>query len=160
MHSSFSTLKTYDTNFIAKYTGPVPITPQARAESAKMLALWTSARKGTIARLAELGEADEGFLFGGFSIADAFFWPVLWRFRTYGLPLETANPEALAWMSKMWAEPAMKDLAKDYFRQAERPETLVAQYDDLWKGNAEIVFGRFEEDWEFVAPGKQVKGEK
>lgn len=42
-----------------------------------MLALWDTARKGTKERLAALGEVDEGFLFGGFSIADAFFWPVL-----------------------------------------------------------------------------------
>ena len=42
-----------------------------------MLSLWDTARKGTKERLAALGEADEGFLFGGFSIADAFFWPVL-----------------------------------------------------------------------------------
>jgi len=28
--------------------------------------------------LNELGEKDEGFLFGGFGIVDAFYWPVLW----------------------------------------------------------------------------------
>lgn len=55
-------------------------------EIQKMLSLWDTARKGTKERLAALDEADEGFLFGGFSIADAFFWPVLtvwlnFRFR-------------------------------------------------------------------------------
>ena len=43
-----------------------------------MLTLWGEARSRTVARLRELGKADEGFLFGGFGIADAFFWPVLW----------------------------------------------------------------------------------
>lgn len=44
----------------------------------RILAIWDEARKITKKRPAVLGEADEGFLFGGFSIADAFFWPVLW----------------------------------------------------------------------------------
>lgn len=43
-----------------------------------MFRIWDSARKATTERLALLGEVDDGFLFGGFSIADAFFWPILW----------------------------------------------------------------------------------
>jgi len=75
------------------------------------------------------------------------------RFRTYNLPLKTASPEALAWMVKMWNDPVLKKLGKDYFRQAERPETLVAHYDDIFReSNPEISFGRFEEDWEFSPP--------
>lgn len=44
----------------------------------RILAIWDEARKITKKSPAVLGEADEGFLFAGFSIADAFFWPVLW----------------------------------------------------------------------------------
>ena len=69
---------TFGTNFIAKYTGNIPIPDGAAAEIARMFRIWDSARKATKERLAVLGVADEGFLFGGFSIADAFFWPVLW----------------------------------------------------------------------------------
>lgn len=43
-----------------------------------MFRVWDSARKAATERLALLGEVDDGFLFGGFSIADAFFWPILW----------------------------------------------------------------------------------
>jgi hypothetical protein len=43
-----------------------------------MLVLWGEARKTAAARLELVGEKDEGFLFGGFGIVDAFFWPVLW----------------------------------------------------------------------------------
>ena len=69
---------TYDTNFVAKYTGKVPITEEGRRDVERVLRLWGESRLKTIKRLGELGEKDEGFLFGGFGIADAFFWPVLW----------------------------------------------------------------------------------
>jgi hypothetical protein len=69
---------TYDTNFAAKYTGKIPITEEGRKEVERMLKLWGEARIRTIKRLGQLGEEDEGFLFGGFGIADSFFWPVLW----------------------------------------------------------------------------------
>jgi len=79
MHSGFPALRgTFSTNFIARYTGNIPVPAEARKEVQRMLALWGEARKATKERLLELGETDEGFLFGGFSIADAFFWPVLW----------------------------------------------------------------------------------
>jgi glutathione S-transferase len=79
MHSGFPALRsTYHTNFLAKYTGAVPHSEAARKEVEKALAIWADARKRTVARLKELGEKDEGFLFGSFSIADSFFWPVLW----------------------------------------------------------------------------------
>jgi glutathione S-transferase len=79
MHSGFPVLRnTFHTNFLARYTGNVPIPDGAAAEIARMLRIWDSARKATAERLGQLGEVDEGFLFGGFSIADAFFWPVLW----------------------------------------------------------------------------------
>lgn len=51
---------------------------QAKKEVERLLVIWDNARRTTKARLAELNERDEGFLFGSFSIADAFFWPVLW----------------------------------------------------------------------------------
>ena len=45
-----------------------------------MLTIWGDARKVTAQRLKKLGkeDEDEGFLFGRFGIADAFFWVVLW----------------------------------------------------------------------------------
>jgi glutathione S-transferase len=79
MHSGFPVLRNnFSTNFLGKYTGNIPIPDGTDAEIARMLRIWDLARKATAERLAVLGEVDEGFLFGGFSIADAFFWPVLW----------------------------------------------------------------------------------
>lgn len=85
MHSGFSELRnTYDTNFVAKYTGTIPITARGQKELERVLDLWAQARVKTAARLGELGEVDEGYLFGSFGIADAFFWPVLWVGRQNG----------------------------------------------------------------------------
>lgn len=79
MHSGFAALRgTFHTNFIARYTGNIPVSAEAKKDVQRILNIWSEARKATKDRLAVLGEADEGFLFGGFSIADAFFWPVLW----------------------------------------------------------------------------------
>ncbi|KAH7384728.1 glutamine amidotransferase subunit pdxT [Cadophora sp. MPI-SDFR-AT-0126] len=150
MHSGFGEIRnTYHTNFVAKYEGKIPVTYQGEKEIRRLLALWDQARKSTVARLDALGEKDEGFLFGKFSIADSFFWPVLWRFRTYSLPLLTASPETLSWMKTMWSDPTLRSLGKDYFKQAENPETAIGKYDDIFKGNSDIKYGRFEEDWGF-----------
>ncbi|KAJ5758477.1 glutathione S transferase [Penicillium odoratum] len=152
MHSGFSTLRNlYSTNFIARYTGNVPIPEEAVKDINRMLALWDEARKATKERLAILGEADEGFLFGGFSIADAFFWPVLWRFRTYGLPLTSATQDALAWMATMWNDPAFRSLTAKYYLQAKDPETRIEHYDDIYRGSEDIHYDQFPEDWTFSA---------
>ncbi|GES66219.1 pyridoxine [Aspergillus terreus] len=144
MHSGFQTIRsTYHSNFIARYTGNIPITEQGRKEIERLLTLWNESRKFTKARLAQLGEKDEGFLFGNFSIADAFFWPVLWRFRTYDLPLDTAGDDALAWMATMWNDPAMRRLSSSYYRQAERPESRIAHYDDIFRGHEDIQLTTF-----------------
>ena len=175
MHSGFKEMRsTYHTNFVAQYTGAVPITDDAKKEIEKMLALWADSRKKTAAKLKELSHEDEGFLFGKFSIADAFFWPVLWvcvvvlfffyvgwcrsdlitslqRFRTYNLPLDTAPPEAIAWMKKMWNDPKVKEEGHLYYDEAKRPETVFPPFEDLYKGNPDVQYGQFTPDWEFEA---------
>ncbi|KAF9893378.1 hypothetical protein FE257_011810 [Aspergillus nanangensis] len=153
MHSGFSTLRNnFGTNFLARYTGNIPVSEQARSDVRRLLTLWDRSRKATKARLAEIGGKDEGFLFGGFSIADAFFWPVLWRLRTYNLPLDGASDEALAWMATMWNDPTMKRLGHSYYRQAELPESHIEHYEDIFRGHDDVQYGRFPEDWTFVIP--------
>lgn len=65
--------------------------------------------------------------------------------------MDTATPEAMAWIRKMWSDPILKEVCRDYFRQAERPETRIEKYDNTFKGNPEVVAGKFEQDWEFPA---------
>ncbi|KAE8160021.1 hypothetical protein BDV40DRAFT_314274 [Aspergillus tamarii] len=156
MHSGFWTLRNnYGTNFIARYTGNIPLSEQAKKEIERLLVIWDNARRMTTARLAELNEKDEGFLFGSFSIADAFFWPVLWRFRTYNLPLDTASPAALAWMETMWNNPTMQRLAYNYYRQAEIPETRIAHYDDIFHDRDDVQYSTFPEGWTFSVAEKR-----
>lgn len=48
MHSCFSTLRgTFHTNFLARYTGNVPVTGAVRKEIERILAIWDEARKIT-----------------------------------------------------------------------------------------------------------------
>ncbi|MBL8395263.1 MAG: glutathione S-transferase family protein [Candidatus Accumulibacter sp.] len=70
--------------------------PGLGADIARIAAIWESCRS----RFAARGP----FLFGDFSIADAMYAPVVWRFLTYdvGLP-----PAAQAWSATMLALPAM-----------------------------------------------------
>ncbi len=51
------------------------------------------------------------FLFGAFSIADAMFAPVVFRFRTYDVPIE--DDAARAWYERMLALPAMQEWERD-----------------------------------------------
>lgn len=53
--------------------------PEVAADIARIEALWQSALDGS----------GGPFLFGGFSIADAFYAPVVTRFTTYGIALPT-----------------------------------------------------------------------
>jgi len=62
-------------------------TPRAEKDIARVIEIWTSCR----ARFGKGG----GLLFGAFSIADAFYAPVVTRFRTYGVSLP-APAEAYA----------------------------------------------------------------
>ena len=72
-------------------------------ELVRVQAIWTECR----ARAAALTGEDAGpFLFGRFSIADAMFAPVVWRFRTYGVEL---SGDARAYSDTMLALPAMRE---------------------------------------------------
>ncbi|KAI1141799.1 hypothetical protein F5Y05DRAFT_410360 [Hypoxylon sp. FL0543] len=152
MHSGFSVMRnTYASNFLGRYTGKIPISDAAAKEIRRMVDLWSKARADTKRRLHELGEEDEGFLFGSFSIADAFFWPVLWRFRSYELPLTGISQDGLNWMAKMWNDPVMKQQAREYFRQAKDPLTVVEAYENIFRDNPDIQYTQFTEDWTFDA---------
>ncbi|KAI1161720.1 putative glutathione S transferase [Nemania serpens] len=151
MHSGFAALRdAYPCNFVAHFTGPgVPFNEAIAKDVSKLLALWSRTRAATKKRLDVLGEADEGFLCGGFSIADAFFWPVLWRLRTYSVPLTGIDEDALKWMETMWNHPVMKAQGRDYFRQERNPETLMAHYDSVFSDKPDVTRGKFAEDWVF-----------
>jgi glutathione S-transferase len=64
--------------------------PAVRADIERLAAAWQDA----------LAQSGGPFLFGDYSLADAFFAPVVARVRTYGLPLPTV---AAAWADRLWA---------------------------------------------------------
>ena len=69
----------------------------------------------------------DGMLFGAFSIADAYFAPVVMRFKTYGLP---ASPAVAAYMDRLCVMPGVAAWiadarVEDEFRDFEEPYRLT-----------------------------------
>lgn len=117
MHSGFAALRNDCTMNVGVRVQPKPM---------------SDALKANVARIRELFE--EGLArFGGpwlageaFSAVDAFFAPVAFRIRTYGLDVGAGQ----AWVDHMLAHPAMREweaaaLAEDW-REASHEEELAA----------------------------------
>ncbi|MFZ4626107.1 MAG: glutathione S-transferase family protein [Rhodoferax sp.] len=92
--------------------------PGVRADVARLVAMWQQLLKTYGGPL----------LFGDFSIADAYFAPVLTRLITYALPLP---PDITAWLERVVALPGIQAwiddaLAEQDFRNFEEPYRLHA----------------------------------
>jgi len=89
----------------------------------------TAEAQGDIGRISEIWEeclsrfGHHQFLFGEFSIADAFFAPVVMRFRTYGVSLA---PALQAYCDRMQAHPAVARWVREALAETER----AAAHDD------------------------------
>ena len=95
MHSGFAELRTAMTmNVKARLPGRGR-TPGAQADIGRICEIWEEC-------LARFGH--HRFLFGGFSIADAFYAPVVARFQTYGVALA---PALQAYCDRVLAHPAV-----------------------------------------------------
>ena len=68
--------------------------PGVRADLDRLIAMWSQA----------LQASGGPFLFGDFSIADAYFAPVVGRLRTYALPVPALIE---AYMDRVWAAPGV-----------------------------------------------------
>lgn len=85
MHVGFGALRAaLPMNLRADRPG-VPIIPAVQADIDRIIAIWRDCRQ-------RYGAAGP-FLFGGFSIADAMFAPVVTRFDTYHIPLAAGERE-------------------------------------------------------------------
>jgi glutathione S-transferase len=83
--------------------------PELAADIARITGLWEETRR----RFGEGGD----LLFGRFSIADAFYAPVVFRFQTYGVPLEGRAADYQQAMLRLagmreWAEAAAREIAQ------------------------------------------------
>jgi glutathione S-transferase len=97
-----------------------------RADVARLVSMW-GGLLAAYPRQAGAG-GDQHFLFGDFSIADAFFAPVCMRLRTYALPLPS---EIAAYVERVAAAPGVKAwiddaLAEHDFLQFEEPYRTAA----------------------------------
>jgi glutathione S-transferase len=102
MHAGFAELrKNMPMNIRASYPGK-GMTPAVRADIERITGLWRDCRK----RFGGAFPKDDGFLFGTFGAADAMFAPVVTRFRTFGVPLDS---DAEAYCAAVMAWPAMKE---------------------------------------------------
>jgi len=97
MHSGFQALRNHCPMKFRVVLQPAPLPAEVQADVRRITALWEECR-------ARFG-AGGPFLFGAFSIADAYYAPVVSRFRTYAIPVSGA---AAAWVETMWSLPAMQ----------------------------------------------------
>lgn len=98
MHSGFAALRgECPMNVCRRMQHPLPLSAAAQADLSRIDALWCAAREG-------FGSGGP-LLFGGFSIADAFYAPVAARIRTYAL---LVSPTAAAYVEAIYALPAMQ----------------------------------------------------
>ena len=121
MHSGFAALRgAFGMNIEARLpdVGALALRdrPAVRADLTRLVALWQQL-------LAEFGGP---MLFGRFSVADAFFAPVVMRLRTYALPVPH---DVRAYMDRVCALPGVKAwidgaLAEQDFRAFEEPYRL------------------------------------
>lgn len=105
MHAAFFNLrKACPMNVRARIT--VELTPEVTKDISRMTAIWEDARK-------KHGQSGD-FLFGDFTIADAMFAPVIFRFRTYGIAVSGPVKKYMDSMLnlpavKKWEEAALKE---------------------------------------------------
>jgi glutathione S-transferase len=118
MHAGFAELRTrMPMNIRASYPGK-GMTPEVRADIERITGLWRDCRQ----RFAGAASKDDGFLFGTISAADAMYAPVVTRFRTYGVKLDT---DADAYCKVVVAHPAMKE----WISASKSEPWSIAQYE-------------------------------
>jgi len=113
MHSGFTGLRSAMwMNIRASFPGKGR-TPEAQGDIARVCEIWEECLERS---------GPQGFLFGDFSIADAFYAPVVMRFRTYGVWLA---PQLKAYTERVVAHPAVAR----WIREAEAETDRIDKYD-------------------------------
>jgi glutathione S-transferase len=117
MHSGFTGLRSAMwMNIRASFPGKGR-TPEAQGDIGRVCEIWEDC-------LTRSGPHQ--FLFGEFSIADAFYAPVVMRFRTYGVSLA---PALQAYVKRVSAHPAVAQWMREALDEPERVERYDAYPD-------------------------------
>lgn len=98
MHAGFGALRSAMPMNIKLRLQGRPADPAVKADIDRVTEIWQEARE-------RFAGSRGPWLFGEFSVADAMYAPVVWRFHTYNVPLSGA---AAAWCEAMRAHPAMR----------------------------------------------------
>jgi glutathione S-transferase len=106
MHSGFQALRNECPMNVRARDRRVPATAELRGDIARIDSLWSDCRT----RFGKGG----AWLFGEFSLADAMFAPVLFRFQTYGAALGTA---AARYLEHGLADPLLRQWQDDCARE-------------------------------------------
>lgn len=101
MHSGFGAIRNNLPCNVRRRAGKRDLSDEVVREVARIEQLWTQLR----ARFGASGP----YLFGGKSIADAFFTPMAVRFRTYSVPLAA---EAQAYADTLLLDPSFREWEK------------------------------------------------
>jgi glutathione S-transferase len=118
MHSGFRTLRNDMTMCIRERVDVRPWSGALVADIDRVTSLWAGAR-------ARFGKGDD-YLFGPYTLADVFYGPVAFRFRTYGV--EPAGA-AGAYLEALLAHPFMREweaaaLAETEVIEADEPRVI------------------------------------
>lgn len=104
MHAGFPALRAACPMNMKRAPETLPVSDEVKADVARIVAIWNEC----------LEQSGGPFLFGGFTIADAMYAPVVSRFETYGLSTDPAVARYIeavtglaAW--KEWREAALQE---------------------------------------------------
>jgi glutathione S-transferase len=114
MHSGFQALRNDMTMCIRERLDVRPWSSELAGDIARVQEIWTEGRR----RVGKDGE----FMCGAFSLVDAFFAPVAFRFQTYGVAPEGV---AGAYVRALLAQPFVKE-----WEQAALAETTIIDHDE------------------------------
>ncbi|KNC98754.1 glutathione S-transferase domain-containing protein [Spizellomyces punctatus DAOM BR117] len=109
MHGGFLALRKAMSMDWGRRIAPGKITwsPDVQSEIQRIFDVWRACRDRTVSGAG--AGADEGYLYGSFTIADAMYVPVVLRFQTYGV--EPRDAVIADYMQTVLNTPAMRKLA-------------------------------------------------
>ena len=99
MHSGFAALRNNMPMDLQANEPGKGHAPEALADAVRVKELWSECRR-------RFGGAGGPYLFGAFSAADCFYAPVVFRFLSYGVPLDDVSR---AYAEAIVAHPAVKE---------------------------------------------------
>lgn len=114
MHSSFNAVRSALPMNCRLQTHYEKITPELQKDIDRLCTIWKRCRE-------EYGEQGD-FLFGKFSIADAFYAPVVVRLNGYNIQVSEVERQ---YMNSMLALPALQE----WIEAAQQEETVVEAYE-------------------------------